>query len=84
MHLVLHPINKFLSWQITKLADSRGVQIGHIMFSGIVPWLADKGEAGTMLAPAIFAMLVLVGAIVVLGIYCATQARQLLSFCEHL
>ena len=55
---------------------NHGVQIGHIMYSGIVPWLADEGEAGTMLAPVIFAMLILGGAIVVLGIYCATQARH--------
>ena len=57
----------------------RWVQIGHIMFSGIVPWLADEGEAGSMLAPVIFAVLVLVGAVVLLGIYCATQARHFLQ-----
>ena len=50
------------------------VQIGHILYSGIMPWLVYDGTAGTMLAPVIFAMLVLLGAVLLLTIFVATQA----------
>lgn len=53
---------------------SMPVQIGHILYSGIMPWLVYDGTAGTMLAPVIFAMLVLLGAAFLLAIYLATQA----------
>ena len=50
------------------------MQIGHILYSGIMPWLVYDGTAGTMLAPVIFAMLVLLGAVLLLTIFVATQA----------
>ena len=50
------------------------VQIGHILYSGIMPWLVYDGTAGAMLAPVIFAMLVLLGAVILLTIFIATQA----------
>ena len=51
------------------------VQIGHILYSGIMPWLVYDGTAGAMLAPMIFAMLVLLGAVFLLAVFVITQAR---------
>ena len=50
------------------------VQIGHILYSGIMPWLVYDGTAGAMLAPVIFAMLVLLGAVFLLAVFVTTQA----------
>ena len=50
------------------------MQIGHILYSGIMPWLVYDGRAGTMLAPVVFAMLVLLTALVLLAIFVGTQA----------
>ena len=51
------------------------MQIGHILYSGIMPWLVYDGTAGTMLAPVVFAMLVLLTALVLLATFVGTQAR---------
>ena len=53
------------------------MQIGHILYSGIMPWLVYDGAAGDMLAPVIFAMLILVGAVLILAIFVGTQASTL-------
>lgn len=50
------------------------MQIGHILYSGILPWLVYDGTAGAMLAPVIFAMLTLLAAVLLLAIFVATQA----------
>lgn len=39
-----------------------------------MPWLVYDGTAGTMLAPVVFAMLVLLTALVLLAIFVGTQA----------
>ena len=49
------------------------MQIGHMLYSGILPWLVYDGRAGAMLAPVIFAMLTVLGAVVLLAIFVATQ-----------
>ena len=62
------------------------MQIGHILYSGIMPWLVADGTAGTMVAPIVFAMLMLLGAVILLALYVATQASPCLRadrMCPH-
>lgn len=62
------------------------MQIGHLLYSGIMPWLVADGTAGTMLAPVVFAMLMLLGAVILLVLYVATQASSCLhadGLCPH-
>ncbi len=52
------------------------MQVGHILYSGILPWLVYDGRAGAMLAPVIFAILTILAAVLLLAIFIATQASM--------
>ena len=51
------------------------LQIGRMMYMEGSPWKADGGAAGAMLAPVAFAMLALLGAVVLLALFLALQVR---------
>ena len=52
------------------------LQIGNMMYTEGSPWKADGGAAGAMLAPVAFAMLALLGAVVLLAVFLAMQVRS--------
>lgn len=50
-----------------------GVQIGQMMHTTPLPWKGDGSMAGVMLAPVAFAMLTVLGAVILLVIYVIMQ-----------
>jgi hypothetical protein len=61
------------------------LQTAHILYSGIMPWLVADGMAGAILAPVVFAMLTLLGAITLLALYVATLVSPycMLTICTR-
>ena len=53
------------------------LQIGQIMHTTPKPWKVDGSMAGNMLAPVLFAMLIVLASFILLAIYLVLQVRCL-------
>ncbi len=53
------------------------LQIGQIMHTNPKPWRVDASMAGTMLAPVLFAMLIVLASVILLALYLVLQVRRL-------